>query len=84
MNSNKLHAQIMTMFGGLMSFFYGGVGLYIILSPDLINIDKVLRIIFGSSMILYGLYRLYRTYVKIIEVFFTKDDPNNKNEEFYT
>jgi hypothetical protein len=74
MDSNKLYNQIMTLFGGLMSFFYAGLGLFIIFSPDLINIDKVLRVIFGSSLIIYGLYRMYRTYVKVVEFFFSDDN----------
>lgn len=73
MNSDKLYNQIMTMFGALMSFFYIGLGLYVILSPDLDYIEKPLRVIFGSALNLYGIYRLYRTYVKIVELFFTKD-----------
>ena len=74
MNSNKMYNQIMTLFGGLMAFFYTGLGLYIIMSPDLISIDKVMRVIFGSSLVLYGAFRLYRTYVRVIEVFFTEDE----------
>jgi hypothetical protein len=74
MNSNKMYNQIMTLFGGLMSLFYGGIGLYIIFSPHLFNIDKALLVIFGSSLILYGLYRLYRTYQKIVELFFSDDN----------
>jgi hypothetical protein len=77
MNSNKLYNQIMTLFGGMMSFFYLGVGLYMIFSPDMVYINKVLRVIFGSSMIFYGSYRLYRTYVKIIEVFFRDNDTDD-------
>ena len=64
----------MTLFGGLMAFFYGGLGLYIIMSPNMVYIDKILRVIFGSTLIFYGLYRLYRTYVRVIEVFFTDDE----------
>ena len=78
MNSNKLYNQIMALFGGLMSFFYAGLGLYIIFSPDLVNIEKVIRTIFGSTMILYGIYRMYRTYIKIIEVFFKDESPEDE------
>jgi len=28
----------------------------------------------GSTLMFYGLYRAYRAYVKIVEVFFTKEE----------
>ena len=37
-------------------------------------LDKPVRVIMGSTFIFYGLYRAYRAYVKIVEVFFTKDE----------
>jgi hypothetical protein len=80
MNSNKLYNQIMALFGGVMSFFYLGVGLYMIFSPDMVYINKVLRVIFGSSMIFYGAYRLYRTYVKIVDVFFRDNDTDDRSD----
>jgi hypothetical protein len=74
MNENRMMQQIGTMFGAIMTFFYLGVGLYLLLSHNLTYVDKFLRILVGSTFIFYGSYRAYRTYVKIIEVFFTKDD----------
>jgi cytochrome c biogenesis protein CcdA len=74
MNENKLMQQVATIFGTFMTLFYFGVGFYLILSPNLTYVDKFLRILVGSTFIFYGLYRAYRTYVKIKEVFFTPDD----------
>jgi hypothetical protein len=37
-------------------------------------LDKSVRVIIGSSFIFYGLYRAYRAYTKIVEVFFTDED----------
>jgi hypothetical protein len=57
-----------------MVFFYLGVGTFLIFYAGLSYLDKAVRVIMGSTFIFYGLYRAYRAYVKIVEVFFTKDD----------
>ena len=77
MNESRLMKQISVIFGSFMTLFYLGVGLYLILSPNLYNIDKALRILMGLTVIFYGIYRAYMTYHKIIEVFFSRD----KDEE---
>jgi hypothetical protein len=43
-------------------------------SPILTYVDKPVRVMIGSAFIFYGLYRAYRAYVRIVEVFFTKDE----------
>ena len=65
----------MTIFGTLMTFFYLGVGIFLVSSPFLryIDIPKPLRIIVGITFIFYGIYRAYRSYTQIVEVFFTKE-----------
>lgn len=70
MNENRLMQQIGTIFSVFMTFFYLGAGLYFVLSPNLYYIDKFLRILAGSTFIFYGIYRGYRTYLKVVEVFF--------------
>ncbi|MBA4321536.1 MAG: hypothetical protein C0408_01840 [Odoribacter sp.] len=77
MNENRLMQQIGTIFGAFMTLFYLGVGFYLVLSPNLDYVDKFLRVLVGSTFILYGLYRAYRTYVKVVEVFFTGDNDEN-------
>ncbi len=57
-----------------MVFFYIGVGLFFILSQLFGHIDKFMRIIFGSTFILLGLARAFRTYEKAREVFFSDND----------
>jgi hypothetical protein len=74
MNGNRLMQQVIAIFSVFMVFFYLGVGWYIIFRFDLSYLDKAVRIIMGSTFLFYGLYRAYRAYVKIVEVFFTKDD----------
>ena len=84
MNENRLMQQVTTIFGIFMTLFYLGVGFFLILFPNMgffhspnPDMEKFLRILIGSTFILYGLYRGYRTYVKIVEVFFSRDDDNN-------
>jgi hypothetical protein len=73
MDGNRLMEQVTAIFSTFMVIFYLGVGLLLIFYPNLSYIDKAIRVIIGSTFIFYGLYRAYRAYVKIVEVFFTKD-----------
>jgi uncharacterized membrane protein len=76
MNESRLMKQVGAIFGAFMTIFYVGIGLYLFL-PNIYWIDKFLRILVGSTFILYGIYRAFRTYQKIIEAFFSED----KDEE---
>jgi hypothetical protein len=73
MEGNKLMQQVIAIFSIFMVLFYLGMGYYFIFLSNLSYLDKAVRVIMGSTFIFYGLYRAYRTYVKIVEVFFTKD-----------
>lgn len=78
----RLYDKVMTIFGTIMVFFYLGLGLFMIFSPMLdqggsFPMDKALRIVFGSPLILYGIYRAFASYEKIKESFFSDDE----NEE---
>ncbi len=77
MNDNRTLEQITAIFSLLMVIFYLGIGVYLVFFFNLGNLDKPIRVIVGSSFILYGLYRAFRTYFKIVELFFTK----NKDED---
>lgn len=74
MNANRIMQQVTAIFSVFMVFFYLGVGWYFVFYSDLSYLDKPVRVIMGSAFIFYGLYRAFRAYVKIVEVFFTKDD----------
>ncbi len=74
MNENRLMQQVTAIFSIFMVCFYLGVGYYFVFLSNLSYLDKPVRVIMGSTFIFYGLYRAYRTYVKIVEVFFTKDE----------
>jgi cytochrome c biogenesis protein CcdA len=79
MNENKLMNQVTAIFGIFMVFFYLGVGVYLIFFFDRTYMDRALLVIIGSSFILYGLYRAFRTYTQIVKLFFRveKDDDND-------
>lgn len=74
MNGNRLMQQVTAIFSIFMVIFYLGVGIFFIFFSDLSYLDKPVRVIMGSTFLFYGSYRAYRTYTKIIEAFFTKDN----------
>ena len=74
MDGNRLMQQVVAIFSIFMVFFYLGVGTYLIFYLKNSTLDKSIMVIMGSTFLFYGLYRAYRTYVKIVEVFFTKDE----------
>lgn len=76
MNSKNLYAQIMALFGAVMTVFYIGIGLFFILSSNLSQIDSFLRYLVGGTFIFYGIFRLYRTIISIKEEFFTNKNDN--------
>jgi uncharacterized membrane protein len=57
-----------------MVVFYLGVGAFLILFSDKFIIDKALLRLMGGVFILMGLYRIYSTYRKIKEAFFTDEE----------
>ncbi|HUX56151.1 MAG TPA: hypothetical protein VMV77_04210 [Bacteroidales bacterium] len=73
MNENRIIQQVTVIFSSFMVFFYLGVGIYLIFYSDLQYLDKALKVIMGSTFIFYGLYRAFRAYIKIVELFFKKD-----------
>jgi hypothetical protein len=74
MNPNRLMEQVTTIFSTFMVLFYLGAGCYIVFFFKQSNLDRSVLVILGSAFIFYGLYRAYRAYVKIVEVFFTRDE----------
>jgi hypothetical protein len=75
MNENRMMGQVTAIFSVFMVIFYIGVGSYFIFFFKYTYLDKAVRVIMGSTFIFYGLYRAYRTYITIVEVFF-----RNKND----
>ena len=77
MIENKIMKQISTIFGVFMVFFYLGVGGYFMFSSSLDYIDKPLRVIMGSTLMLYGIYRAFRAFKQIGDLFSRKDKGDN-------
>ncbi len=82
MDSNRMMDQVNAIFGAFMVFFYLGMGVYIIFFFNYANWDKSLRVIFGSALLLYGVYRAARTWAKLSELYFSrqKKDDDGKNQ----
>jgi hypothetical protein len=70
MNDNRIMKQINAIFSVFMVFFYIGIGVYLVFYFKNTTLDRSVLILFGSVIFLYGLYRAYRTYVSIVELFF--------------
>jgi len=73
MTENRIMKQVTAIFSIFMVFFYLGVGCFFIFFSDRSYLDKPVRVIMGSTLIFYGLFRAYRAYLKIVEAFFTKN-----------
>lgn len=77
MSENRLMAQVVAIFSVFMVFFYIGVGVFFIWYSDNSNIDKPVRVLLGSAFLLYGVFRGFRAWMKLREVFLSKE----KNED---
>jgi hypothetical protein len=77
MDNNKIMKQVTAIFSLFMVVFYLGVGIFLIFYFKNTYMDKSVLVIMGSVFIFYGLYRAYRTYVSIVELFFRR----NRDEE---
>lgn len=77
MKADRIIKQMGAVFGVFMVFFYLGVGIYLIFFFEMTTLDKPVRVMLGSAFVLYGIYRAYRSYLKIVEAFFS----DNADEE---
>lgn len=77
MNGNRIVEQVTAIFTTFMVFVYLGAGIFLIFYSDMSYLDKAVRVIMGSTFIFYGIYRAYRAYVKIVEVFFTDEEEDD-------
>jgi|GEM_PF-390624 hypothetical protein len=72
-STSKMYDKVFAIFGTFMVFFYFGLAVFI-LTTDLFEIDKALRIVIAVPLFIYALYRILMSYEKIRESFFTKDE----------
>lgn len=68
-----MYDKVFAIFGTFMVFFYFGLAVFILIS-DLFEIDKALRIVISVPLFLYAIYRVFVSYEKIRESFFSKDE----------
>lgn len=74
MNSNRMLQQFHAMFGIFMVVFYLGVGIFLLFFAKMFVIDQAIKVIIGSTFLLYGIYRTTVTYKQIKEAFYTRKD----------
>jgi hypothetical protein len=77
MDNNKIMKQVTAIFNLFMVFFYLGGGIFLIFFFKNTFLDKAVLVLMGSVFVFYGLFRAYRTYVSIVDLFFRRD----KNDE---
>jgi len=68
-----MYDKIFAIFGTLMVFFYFGLAIFL-LTSQLINIDKAMRIILAVPLFVYAIYRVFVSYEKIRDSFFSGDE----------
>jgi hypothetical protein len=81
MNESRIMKQFTAVFSVLMVFFYLGVGIYFIFYAGNITLPQPVKVIFGGTFILYGVYRAFRAYNALAEAFFKKPDDEEDNYE---
>jgi hypothetical protein len=74
MNENRLMQQVMAIFSIFMVLFYLAAGIFLLFFFESGTYNRPMIVIMGSTFIFYGLYRTFRAYIKIKEVFFTKEN----------
>jgi hypothetical protein len=76
MNENKLKQQVLAIFSIFMVFFYLGAGTFLIFFFKMSTLPRFVLVLIGSTFVFLGLFRAYTAYLKIVELFFTKDKDN--------
>lgn len=72
-NTSKMYDKVFAIFGTVMVLFYFGLAVFI-LTTDLFEIDRALRIVLSVPLFIYALYRVFVSYEKIKESFFSGDE----------
>ena len=73
MNDNKILRQISSMFSIFMVIFYIGFGTFSIFFFDQSLIDRATRVIIGTAFIIYGVFRAFKTFFQVKELFFNTE-----------
>jgi hypothetical protein len=73
MDGKRMYDKIFAIFGTIMVFFYFGLAIFL-LTSQLINIDKAMRIVLSVPLFIYAIYRVFVSYEKIRDSFFSGDE----------
>ncbi|HNX83123.1 MAG: hypothetical protein KBB24_03625 [Bacteroidales bacterium] len=73
MNSSKMYDKVFAIFGTVMVFFYFGLAIFV-LTTKIFDIDKAMRIILAVPLFIYAIYRVFISYEKIRDSFFSNKD----------
>ena len=80
MNQNRMMQQMWAIIGAFMTLFYLGVGMYF-MTASYLNVEKFLRVLVGSTFVVYGIYRGFTTWSKVKEAFFSNGENEDDEEE---
>lgn len=73
MDGKRMYDKIFAIFGTMMVFFYFGLAIFL-LTSQLIKIDKAMRIVLSVPLFVYAIYRVFVSYEKIRDSFFSGDE----------
>jgi hypothetical protein len=79
MKENRLKEQVLAMFDIFMTLFYLCAGSYFLFAKKLSLMqdpiyNRFFLVLVGSVFIINGIYRGYKTYLKIVELFFPRGE----------
>ena len=72
-DNNKMIQQMFSVFSIFMVMFYIGMGAFLVFFIEQSVIDKAAMIIIGSVFMVYGVFRAFKTFFQIKELFFNKE-----------
>lgn len=73
-DNNKILQQISSVFSIFMVIFYIGAGILFIFYFEQSIIDKATRILFGSALLIFGVFRIFKTFFQIKKLFFSTEE----------
>lgn len=79
MNSNRIMQQFHAIFGIFFVLFYIGTAVFLFFFSDMFSIDPALRMIVGVSFLLYGIYRAFKSYSDLKNLFKPREDDEEEN-----
>jgi len=73
--------QVTAIFSIFMVVFYLSAGIYLLFFFNSGDLNRPLIVIMGITFIFYGIYRTFRAYQKIVEVFFTRENDHENDKD---